>query len=126
MNEPVRPPTPSQTAGPFVSIGTGWSATDLVVVDDKPGAITVAGRVFDGSGVPVIDAMLEFWQADPRGRFPPESLPTWTGFTRALTDGEGRYRSSPSSPGRSPDLREGCRRLTSTFLYLPGDCCKGS
>ena len=102
MNEPVLAPTPSQTAGPFVSIGAGWSATDLVVVDDEPGAISVAGRVFDGSGGPVTDAMLEFWQADPHGRFPPESLPTWTGFARALTDGEGRYRLVTVKPGPVP------------------------
>ncbi len=110
MNDPVKvdspggllAPTPSQTAGPFVSIGTGWSRTDLVVRDDGAGAISVAGSVFDGSGAPVTDAMLEFWQADPHGRFPPESPGTWTGFARALTDGQGRYRLVTVKPGPVP------------------------
>ncbi|HXW80163.1 MAG TPA: protocatechuate 3,4-dioxygenase subunit alpha [Acidimicrobiales bacterium] len=94
--------TPSQTAGPFVSIGTEWGATGRVVEDGDQGAISVTGSVFDGSGTPVTDAMLEFWQADPDGRFPPETPPTWTGFTRALTDGEGRYRLVTLKPGPVP------------------------
>ena len=38
-------PTPSQTAGPFVSIGTEWAATGLMVPEGTPGAISVTGRV---------------------------------------------------------------------------------
>lgn len=93
-------PTPSQTAGPFVSIGTEWGATGLMVPEGTPGALTVAGRVIDGSGEPVTDAMLEFWQADPEGRFPPApDLGSWPGFTRALTGQEGRYRLVTLKPG---------------------------
>jgi protocatechuate 3,4-dioxygenase, alpha subunit len=96
-------PTPSQTAGPFVSIGTEWDATGLAVADGTPGAVCVEGRILDGSGQPVTDAMLEFWQADPAGRFPPESAsPSWTGFARALTDQEGGYRLLTLKPGPVP------------------------
>jgi protocatechuate 3,4-dioxygenase, alpha subunit len=92
--------TPSQTAGPFVSIGTEWGATGLMVPQGTAGAISVAGQVTDGAGAPVTDAMLEFWQADPDGRFPPGSgRASWTGFTRALTDHEGRYRLVTLKPG---------------------------
>lgn len=63
--------TPSQTAGPFVSIGTSWNA------GLSSGAATLRGRVRDGDGAPVTDAMLEFWCAGS--------------FARALTDGEGCY-----------------------------------
>jgi protocatechuate 3,4-dioxygenase, alpha subunit len=95
--------TPSQTAGPFVSIGTDWGATGLMVPHGIAGAISVAGQVVDGSGAPVTDAMLEFWQADPDGRFPPQSdRGWWTGFTRALTDHEGRYRLETLKPGPIP------------------------
>jgi protocatechuate 3,4-dioxygenase, alpha subunit len=96
-------PTPSQTAGPFVSIGTEWAATGLMVPEGTPGAISVTGRVTDGSGAPVTDAMLEFWQAGPDGGFPAEpGLRPWTGFTRTLTDHEGRYRLVTLQPGAVP------------------------
>ena len=85
-----------------MSIGTEWGATGLAAEESDPGAISVTGRVFDGSGAPVTDAMLEFWQADRDGHFPPESPRTWTGFTRALTDGEGRYRLVTVKPAPVP------------------------
>jgi protocatechuate 3,4-dioxygenase, alpha subunit len=95
-------PTPSQTAGPFVSIGTEWDAGGRLVEQGSPAAITVTGTVFDGRGEPVTDAMLEFWQADPEGHFPPETASTWTGFTRCLTDKEGRFRLVTVKPGSVP------------------------
>jgi protocatechuate 3,4-dioxygenase, alpha subunit len=95
-------PTPSQTAGPFVSIGTEWGATGLVGRDDDVGVISVAGRVLDGAGDPITDAMLEFWQADADGHFPPGSRRAWTGFTRSLTDRDGRYRLLTVKPGPVP------------------------
>lgn len=100
---PPHTPTPSQTAGPFVSIGTDWDATGLAVPEGTPGAVCVEGCVLDGQDQPVTDAMLEFWQADPDGRFPPESASgTWTGFTRALTNQDGGYRLVTLKPGRVP------------------------
>jgi protocatechuate 3,4-dioxygenase alpha subunit len=62
----------------------------------------VTGRVLDGAGMPVIDAVVEFWQADSEGRFPPDSEPDWTGFTRSFTDEEGRYRLRTVRPGGVP------------------------
>jgi protocatechuate 3,4-dioxygenase alpha subunit len=72
--------TPSQTAGPFVSIGTDWNATGRIAADSDPGAISISGSVRDGQGDPVTDALLEFWQADRES------------FARALTDAAGCYR----------------------------------
>ncbi len=103
-------PTPSQTAGPFVSISTQWNSTGLVVPESTPGALSVRGRVVDGAGAPVTDAMLEFWQADPEGRFPSTPPPAggtsstrpWTGFARALTDGDGGFRLVTLKPGPVP------------------------
>ena len=95
-------PTPSQTAGPFVSIGTEWDATGRMVEEGSPAVITVMGTVFDGRGEPVTDAMLEFWQADPEGHFPPETASTWTGFTRCLTYKGGRFRLVTVKPGSVP------------------------
>lgn len=92
--------TPSQTAGPYLSIGTGWCSEATLVPDAASGFVPIAGRVFDGTGAPVTDAVLEFWQADAEGLFPPGSHPGWSGFTRALTDGEGAWRLLTVKPGR--------------------------
>ena len=53
--------TPSQTVGPFFSIG--MHPVDIVV---EPGAeqLTIQGRVLDGDGSGVSDAVIETWQAD--------------------------------------------------------------
>jgi protocatechuate 3,4-dioxygenase alpha subunit len=92
-------PTPSQTAGPFLSIGMQWCAVGSTVpVSDD--AVTVTGRLLDGSGAPVTDAVLEFWQADANGHFPPKTATGWSGFTRALTDGDGTYVLRTVKPGR--------------------------
>ena len=82
-----------------MSIGTEWAADGLVVAEGSPGAVSVDGRVLDGSGEPVTDAMLEMWQADSEGRFPPDAPPPWTGFARALTDVQGHYRFVTVKPG---------------------------
>jgi len=92
-------PTPSQTAGPFVYLGAGWLAVENMAGDDNAGAIEVSGSVIDGAGAPVTDAMIEFWQADEHGLFPPETAPGWKGFTRLFTDPAGRYRLVTRKPG---------------------------
>jgi len=94
------PATPSQTAGPFLSIGTSWGALGAAVEAGVPGSFVLSGTVTDGAGAPVTDALVEFWQADPSGRFPPETPDTWRGFTRALTDEGGTYRMRTLRPGR--------------------------
>ena len=65
-------PTPSQTAGPFVSIGTEWAATGLMVPESSPGPSRLLAVSSTVPGQPVTDAMLEFWQAGPDGGFPAE------------------------------------------------------
>ena len=81
--------TPSQTAGPFVSLGTDWLG-----VAGTAGEVTVNGRFIDGSGEPVTDALLEFWQADAGGGFPAES-----GLARAFTDSNGHFGLATVKPG---------------------------
>ena len=84
-------PTPSQTVGPFFHIGTdaGFIGRELVA-PDHPGALRVFGNVSDGEGAPVIDSMIEIWQANAAGRYAhPEDVrddvPLENGF-----DGFGR------------------------------------
>lgn len=90
--------TPSQTVGPFFSIGLTdpWPDGPDVVAVGTPGRLTVAGRVLDGDGEPVGDALIETWQADPDGRFDTD----FRGFGRAGTDPAGRWAIHTLKPGR--------------------------
>jgi protocatechuate 3,4-dioxygenase, alpha subunit len=84
-------PTPSQTVGPFFSIGLcNRSANDLV----EDGPIAIEGSVLDGAGDPVPDAMVEIWQADAGG-----SYSGAFGWGRSGTDDEGRYSFRTVKPG---------------------------
>jgi len=55
----TRPSTPSQTVGPYLGIGLVWDDGPDVVADGTPGAIWLRGRVLDGAGAPVTDALVE-------------------------------------------------------------------
>jgi len=113
--------TPSQTAGPYVHIGltpnfcdiTGVYDTDLgtQMVNDKTlgDRITVSGRIFDGAGALVRDAVVEIWQADSAGLYnSPSELrgtadPNFTGWGRCPTRGEdGVYSFETIKPGKVP------------------------
>ena len=113
--------TPSQTAGPYVHIGLtpnfcdikGVYDTDLGIemVNDKTlgERITVTGRIFDGAGALVRDAVIEIWQADSAGLYnsPSEMRgaadPNFTGWGRCPTRAEdGVYSFETVKPGRVP------------------------
>jgi protocatechuate 3,4-dioxygenase alpha subunit len=91
-------PTPSQTVGPFFSLGMmrdGWN----LLAGAEGDRIRIEGRVVDGDGKPVPDALVEIWQADARGNYPDPSRPGFSGFGRAGTDDEGRYWFETIKPG---------------------------
>lgn len=94
--------TPSQTVGPFWHFGLEW-ADGPTVPGDGP-RIRVEGRVLDGAGEPVRDAMLEIWQADAEGRHPRPGDPPggFRGFGRTRTDADGRFAFDTVRPGRVP------------------------
>ena len=50
--------TPSQTVGPFLAIGLPWRDGPFVVPEGTDAAITITGRVLDGAGDPVPDALV--------------------------------------------------------------------
>ena len=102
------PTTPSQTVGPFFAVGLPWSDGPHVVDEGTPGAIRIGGRVLDGEGNPVPDALVETWQPDPEGRFdhpddPRGRFPGFRGFGRCPTDDEGRWWVLTRKPGRVDD-----------------------
>lgn len=72
--------TASQTAGPYVHIGliphqAGFDIFEnnfsnrLYGPKTRGEKIVIEGRVIDGAGVPVRDALLEIWQANAAGRY---------------------------------------------------------
>jgi protocatechuate 3,4-dioxygenase alpha subunit len=87
--------TPAQTVGPFFAIALAWPDGPHVVEPGTPEAIRVGGRVLDGKGAPVPDALVETWQADPGGRFDSG----FRGFGRCPTDGDGRWAVVTLKPG---------------------------
>ena len=64
------PPTSSQTVGPFFQLGMVYLERDNFVAEGVAGdRITIRGKVLDGDGEPVPDAVLEIWQADHLGHY---------------------------------------------------------
>jgi protocatechuate 3,4-dioxygenase, alpha subunit len=85
--------------GPFFAIGLDWlGRSDLYPGAGAAGRITVEGRVLDGQGRAVPDAVLELWQADAAGAYAASD----EGFARVPTDAEGRFRFTTVKPGRVP------------------------
>ena len=114
--------TASQTAGPYVHIGctpnftgiTGVYDQDLgsgsMVNDETRGErITIRGRVIDGAGAPLRDALVEIWQADADGFYnsPSETRgkadPNFFGWARCPGDMDtGEFVLETIKPGRIP------------------------
>lgn len=102
--------TPSQTAGPFVHIGTlpalaglrsPQGPQNILAGDDALGRrIRIEGQIHDGAGALVKDAIVEIWQADANGQFGGNAF---LGWGRAATDFEtGRFVFETVKPGGTP------------------------
>ncbi|HEY7484724.1 MAG TPA: protocatechuate 3,4-dioxygenase subunit alpha [Streptosporangiaceae bacterium] len=89
--------TPSQTIGPFFIFALPFDSGPYVVPDGTPGAIRIAGRVFDGAGEPVSDALIETWQADTEGRYATSG--DFRGYGRCPTDDDGGFHFLTVKPG---------------------------
>ena len=104
-------PTPSQTVGPFFHLGLAHpERADLGVEYPAGERIRIEGRVIDGDGAPVPDALIELWQANAAGRYnhPDDQQtdkpldPRFRGFGRVATDADGRFRVVTIKPGPVP------------------------
>ena len=101
-------PTPSQTVGPYLSIGLPWPDGPFVVPDGTPGAFWIRGTVRDGADDPIPDALIETWQADPDGGFRHPDDPRgeasgeFRGFGRCPTQPDGTYGILTVLPGVLP------------------------
>ncbi|MBY3554050.1 protocatechuate 3,4-dioxygenase subunit alpha [Modestobacter lapidis] len=116
LDEPLRRgTTPSATVGPYLAIGLTWADGPDVVPEGTEGAVWLRGRVLDGNGHLVPDAMIETWQADPDGGFDhPDApqgarrFPGFRGFGRSHTvQPPGEYGIRTLKPGRVPDGKGG-------------------
>lgn len=115
------PETASQTAGPYLHIGLYPQAAGLDIRTQErtnivagPGVagerIRVEGLVLDGTGSPIMDALIELWQANAEGRYAhpadPDGASTgenFRGFGRAITDFEtGLWSFETIKPGPVP------------------------
>ncbi len=99
--------TPSQTIGPFFHRALVRNGGNDLTARGAAGVqIVIEGRVIDGDGLPVADAMVEIWQANAAGRYDhPEDRqdkrldPNFHGFGRTATDAEGYFRFRTVKPG---------------------------
>jgi protocatechuate 3,4-dioxygenase alpha subunit len=114
--------SPSQTAGPYVHIGctpnftgiegvyeTDLGSGPLVTEKTRGDRITIVGRVLDGTGTPLKDALIEIWQADSDGFYnsPSETRgkadPSFLGWGRCPADmTSGEFVFETIKPGRVP------------------------
>ncbi len=112
--------SPSQTAGPYVHIGCTPNFTGIDLYGGDLGAtmkagpvrgteITIKGVVYDGTGTPLRDAMIEIWQPDAAGLFASANEtrgtvdPNFTGWGRSAGDMEtGEFTFETVKPGGVP------------------------
>ncbi|MBV9554374.1 MAG: protocatechuate 3,4-dioxygenase subunit alpha [Alphaproteobacteria bacterium] len=104
-------PTPGQTVGPFFALGLDrpeWA--DMTRHNPQGERLTIEGRVVDGDGAAVPDALIELWQANAAGRYDhladeqadKKIDPNFHGYGRVATDAEGRFRIRTIKPGPVP------------------------
>jgi protocatechuate 3,4-dioxygenase alpha subunit len=135
--------TPSQTIGPFFHKALLYDGGGELAPPGVAGErVVIEGRILDGDGAPVTDAMVEIWQADAAGRYShPEdphhnaASPQFHGFGRVATDAQGRFRFRTIKPGpvreqgdfiQAPHINvmifaRGLLRHLTTRIYFPGE-----
>jgi protocatechuate 3,4-dioxygenase alpha subunit len=141
--------TPGQTVGPFFALGLDrpeWS--DLTRRNPHGERITIEGRVLDGDGAAVPDALIELWQANAAGRYDhtddtqadKKIDPNFHGYGRVATDAEGKFKITTIKPGPVPGrgnalqaphinvafFARGLLRQLHTRIYFAGEAANAS
>jgi protocatechuate 3,4-dioxygenase beta subunit len=133
--------TPRQTEGPFYPNKLPLDTdNDLIIVNDSltpaVGDIThLSGKILDGTGSPVRNALVEIWQCDAKGVYlhtrdseQRERDKNFQGFGRFLTGSNGEYYFRTIKPvpypGRTPHIHFKVKRtgkdLLTTQCYIKG------
>ena len=115
------PESASQTAGPYVHIGLAPEAAglegfpglgrDIAGPHAKGERIRVEGSVFDGTGTPLTDVLIEVWQANVGGIYASPGDPRhgeveegFRGWGRAVPDfATGRFSFETIKPGATAE-----------------------
>ena len=135
--------TASQTTGPFAALSFEHTQVENVAPPGVTGErYTIRGRVLDGDGRPVDDALIETWQANAHGKYAhPEDTrekllePEFKGFGRVLCDRQGAFRLTTIKPGAVPGpgdtqqaphlvvliFMRGLLRHLTTRIYFPDE-----
>lgn len=116
------PTTPSQTVGPYYSIGLSRRPQSELVPPSDAGAVELVGRLLDGAGEG-IDGMIELWDARARR------------WGRCGTDAGGTFRFTIAKPSggdeEAPHLdvyvfARGLLKHQLTRIYFPGEQANAS
>ena len=111
------PTTPSQTVGPYYSIGLCRRPQNELVRASDAAAVRLTGRLLDGAGEP-IDGMIEVWDHVERR------------WGRCGTDSDGRFEFTiakpPGADGDAPRLdvyvfARGLLKHQLTRMYFPDE-----
>lgn len=115
--------TPSQTVGPYYSIGLCRREDNHLVEPGSAGALELHGRLLDGDGVPVNDGMIEVWDATGRS------------WGRSGTHPDGAFSFVVAKPEANGDeaprldvwiFARGLLRHQLTRIYFPGEPANAS
>ncbi len=136
--------TPSQTVGPYFTIGlTGKQSISRIAEPNVKGErIKLVCTLFDGRGARVDDGLIEIWQADADGKYnhPADKQakpvhPGFLGFGRLATENDGVCIFETVKPGRVPSgakvmqaphlevsiFARGVLKRLATRVYFEGD-----
>jgi protocatechuate 3,4-dioxygenase alpha subunit len=110
--------TPSQTVGPFYTIGLSREPRNELAAPGDPASVQVIGRLIDGQGTPIGDGMVELWDAAGQR------------WGRSDTDADGRFSFVVTKPGPLPGqaprfdvfvFARGLLRHQLTRIYFPDE-----
>ncbi|HUJ40072.1 MAG TPA: protocatechuate 3,4-dioxygenase subunit alpha [Candidatus Acidoferrales bacterium] len=135
--------TTSHTVGPFFTIGLTRLIQNEIAGPGVAGERwVISGRVLDGDGNPVPDALVELWQANSHGKYAhpddTQQKPVehgFKGYGRMPTDDAGKFRFSTIKPGPVPGpdgtpqaphiavsiFSRGLQRRLVTRIYFPDE-----
>jgi protocatechuate 3,4-dioxygenase, beta subunit len=140
--EVARVKTPAQTEGPFYPNKLPLDTdNDLIIVNDSLtpaiGEIThLSGKILDGKGDPVRNALIEIWQVDAKAVYlhtadsgEKKRDENFQGFGRFLTGSSGEYYFRTIKPvpypGRTPHIhfkiKKNSKELLTTQCYIKGE-----
>jgi protocatechuate 3,4-dioxygenase beta subunit len=141
-DELQRVKTPAQTEGPFYPDKLPLDTdNDLLIVNDSitpaVGTVThLSGKILDGNGEPVRNALVEIWQVDGKGVYlhtgdsgRRKRDDNFQGFGRFLTGSSGEYYFRTVKPipypGRTSHIhfkvKRSSKELLTTQCYVKGE-----